>query len=160
MTEDRVCAVIPYRDDLRPHFERLNRAWIEQHFTVEAGDVAELGDPHTTFVVPGGQVFFVLEEGGEVVGTCAVAPHSGHPGEFHLSKMAVADAARGRGHGDRLLRAALDFARASGARAVTLVSSRRLTPALRLYEKHGFREVPLDPDEQYARADIKMRLNL
>jgi GNAT superfamily N-acetyltransferase len=119
-------------------------------------------DPHGTFVAPGGQVFFVIEAGGngEVVGTCAVAPHPGHAGEFHLSKMAVADAARGRGYGALLLRAALDFARGAGAHAVTLVSNRRLTPALTLYAKHGFREVPLDPDEQYARADIKMRRDL
>jgi GNAT superfamily N-acetyltransferase len=156
---DAVTRVVPYREGLRPHFERLNREWIERHFQLEEADLAEMRDPHGTFVASGGQVFFV-EEAGAIVGTCAIAPHSGHPGEFHLSKMAVAEEARGRGHGDRLMRAAVAFSRNAGARSVTLVSNRRLSPALRLYEKHGFHEVPLDPDEQYSRADIKMRLDL
>jgi ribosomal protein S18 acetylase RimI-like enzyme len=151
--------VVPYRKDLRPHFERLNRAWIERHFVLEEADLAEMRDPHAAFLAPGGQIFFVEEEG-HIVGTCAIAPHAGHSGEFHLSKMAVAEEARGRGHGDRLMQAAIAFARDAGARSITLVSNRRLTPALRLYEKHGFRAVPLDPDEQYVRADIKMRLDL
>jgi len=151
--------VVPYREELRPHFERLNRDWIERHFALEEADLAEMRDPHAAFLAPGGQIFFIEEEG-EIVGTCAIAPHAGHSGEYHLSKMAVAEEARGRGHGDRLMQAAVAFARAAGARSITLVSNKRLTPALRLYEKHGFRAVPLDPDEQYARADIKMRLGL
>jgi GNAT superfamily N-acetyltransferase len=156
---DAVTRVVPYREDLRSHFERLNREWIERHFRLEEADLAEIRDPHATFVTPGGQIFFV-EEAGTIVGTCAIAPHACHPGEFHLSKMAVAEEARGRGHGDRLMRAAVAFSRNAGARSVSLVSNRRLTPALRLYEKHGFQEVPLDPEEQYSRADIKMQLDL
>jgi GNAT superfamily N-acetyltransferase len=152
--------VVPYREELRPHFERLNRDWIERHFTLEEADLAELRDPHAAFLTPGGQIFFVEDREGSIVGACAIAPHAGHPSEYHLSKMAVAEEARGRGHGDRLMQAAIAFALGKGARSITLVSNRRLTPALRLYQKHGFREVPLDPDEQYARADIKMRLDL
>jgi len=38
-----------------------------------------------------------------------------------------------------------------------LVSNTRLTPAIRLYEKHGFQSVPLAPDEPYSRADIRMQ---
>jgi len=96
----------------------------------------------------------------EILGVCAIAPRHGHPEEFGLSKMAVAEEARGRGYGDLLLDAAVAFARATGAAAVTLVSNTRLTSAMRLYEKHGFQAVPLDPDEEYARANIKMRLRL
>lgn len=158
-----MATIISYRADLRPHFERLNRDWIEQYFTVEAADEAEFRDPEATFITPGGQIFFALDERETVVGVCAVAPvlHGGGPGrEFGLAKMAVAPEARGRGYGDLLLGAAVAFAREAGASAVTLVSNRRLTPALRLYAKHGFREVPLDPDEEYSRADIKMRLDL
>lgn len=151
--------VATYRDEWQPEFERLNRDWIERHFAVEAADLAEMRDPRAAFLAHGGQVFFVLEAGA-VVGTCAIAPHPGRPGEYHLSKMAVREEARGRGHGDRLLRAAIAFAREAGAHAVTLASNTKLAPAIHLYEKHGFRPVPPDPDEQYERANIKMRRDL
>ena len=45
----------------------------------------------------------------------------------------------------------------AGAARLELVSNTRLETAIRLYRKHGFEEVPLDPGEVYARADIRMR---
>jgi ribosomal protein S18 acetylase RimI-like enzyme len=41
-----------------------------------------------------------------------------------------------------------------------LVSNTRLAPALRLYRKCGFVEVPMEPGIEYARADIQMELDL
>ena len=41
-----------------------------------------------------------------------------------------------------------------------LVSNTRLGPALNLYRKHGFREVPLGPGNGYSRADIQLELTL
>jgi hypothetical protein len=44
---------------------------------------------------------------------------------------------------------------------VELLTNSMLTPALRLYEKHGFLRVPAAPHEGgYARADVKMVLEL
>jgi hypothetical protein len=34
--------ILPYRPAWRPHFEELNRAWLEKTFTVEAPDAALL----------------------------------------------------------------------------------------------------------------------
>lgn len=148
--------VAPYRPEWQPHFERLNRAWIERFFVVEESDLTEMRNPETRFLAQGGQIFFILE-GETVVGTCAIAPDPKHPEEYHLSKMAVDESVRGRGYGDRLIEVALTFAREAGAHTVTLVSNTVLTPAIRLYRKHGFQEVSLDPDEEYERANIKMR---
>ena len=75
---------------------------------------------------------------------------------FELAKMAVEPAAQGRGYGDRLVEAAVEFARAAGARRIILVSNTLLGPALNLYRKHGFRDVPLDPANGYTRADIQL----
>ena len=149
--------VVTWRADYREDFERLNREWIEAHFVVEPGDEAVFRDPGAAIVAPGGQIFFVVENG-RVHGTCALIPHA--PGVLELAKMAVSAGARGHGYGDLLLRAAIDYARRTGVRKLMLVSNTTLVPAIRLYRKHGFQEVPLEPGIEYARADIQMELDL
>lgn len=150
--------VVPYRPELRSAFEALNREWIEAYFRMEPADERILADPEREVRQPGGEVFFLLEEG-RPVGTCAVIPHGA--GSYELAKMGVTAVARGRGHGDRLLRAAIDFARGRGARRLELLTNSALAPAIALYEKHGFRRVPVEAGEgEYARADVKMVLDL
>jgi putative acetyltransferase len=150
--------VVRFRPELRDAFERLNRQWIEEYFSVEEPDRAVFRDPDGTILRPGGEIFFVLADG-DVVGTCAMVQH-GHDA-FELAKMAVDPSARGLGHGDRLIVAAIDFARERGAARVELLTNSMLVPALRLYEKHGFRRVPVSAREgNYVRADTKMVLEL
>ena len=149
--------VVTYRDELRPHFERLNRAWIERYFRVEGPDLALFSDPRGGIIEPGGEIFFVVDEAG-VQGTCAVLPHG--PDTYELAKMAVDDGARGRGYGDLLMEAAIAFARAAGAERLMLVTNSRLEPALRLYRKHGFVDVPIGPSSGYDRADTQLELAL
>ena len=55
--------------------------------------------------------------------------------------------------------AVLDKARELGASWMELLSNSRLTPALKLYEKLGFRHVPVPPT-LYQRTDVKMVLDL
>jgi putative acetyltransferase len=149
--------IVDWRPEYRVHFERLNLEWIERYFVVEEEDRKVFGDPETAIVQPGGQIFFVVDEAG-VRGTCAVIRHDGDT--YELAKMAVAEDARGRGYGDRLMEAAIGFARGAGGRRLMLVSNTRLGPALTLYRKHGFRDVPLDPANGYSRADIQLELPL
>jgi ribosomal protein S18 acetylase RimI-like enzyme len=149
--------VVTYREELRPAFEQLNRDWIERYFNLEDADREVFADPAGTILGPGGQIFFVLE-GNVVLGTCAVVRHG--PTECEIAKMAVAPAARGRGLGDRLMDASLDFARRIGASRIVIVSNTLLAPAIRLYRKHGFVEVPLEPDGRYQRANIRLERRL
>lgn len=145
--------VVTYREEYRGHFEQLNRAWIEQHFVVEEADREVFRDPAEAIIRPGGQIFFVVE-GDEVLGTCAVIAHE--PGVYEIAKMAVSPAARGKGYGDLLMNATVEFARRAGATKVVIVSNTVLTTAIRLYEKHGFVRVPLDERERFARANIRL----
>jgi ribosomal protein S18 acetylase RimI-like enzyme len=145
--------VVPYREELRTAFEELNRDWIETYFVLEDADRAVFADPAGAILGPGGQIFFVLE-GDTVLGTCAVLRHSST--ECEIAKMAVAPAARGRGLGDLLMETAVGFARQIGAKRVAIVSNTVLAPALRLYRKHGFVEVPLASDGRYQRANIRL----
>jgi ribosomal protein S18 acetylase RimI-like enzyme len=149
--------VVPYREEFRAAFERLNREWIETYFVVEPADRKILGDPRGEILDRGGQVFFVLERN-EVKGTCAVLWHS--PEECEIAKMAVAPGARGRGLGDLLMEACVAFARQTGSRRLVIVSNTRLEAAIRLYRKHGFVQVPLAADRRYQRANIRLELEL
>jgi putative acetyltransferase len=152
-TSDSGVTVVPYRPEYADAFARLNREWIEAHFELEDADRAIFNDPYGSIVAPGGQIFFVME-GGAIRGTCAVIRHG--PEDFEIAKMAVAREARGRGFGDRLMLAARDFAASQGARRMIIVSNTVLGPAIRLYEKHGFAAVPLQGDQRYRRANIRL----
>jgi putative acetyltransferase len=149
--------VVRYREQFRDAFERLNREWIETYFVLEPADREILGDPQGKILDSGGQIFFVLDRG-EVQGTCAVLRHD--VDQCEIAKMAVAAAARGRGYGDLLMEASLAFAREIGSRRVVVVSNTMLSPAIRLYQKHGFAQVPLAGDGRYRRANIRLELEL
>jgi GNAT superfamily N-acetyltransferase len=152
-----MASLVTWRADLRPDFERLNREWIERWFVVEEEDRKVFADPAGRIVQPGGQIFFVVDEAG-VRGTCAVIRHDAET--FELAKMAVEPSAQGRGYGDLLVKAARGFAAEAGATRLMLVSNTRLGPALNLYRKHGFRDVPLDEANGYSRADIQLEVAL
>jgi putative acetyltransferase len=156
-TADAGPSVVRYREELRAAFEQLNRDWIESYFVLEDADREIFADPAHRILDQGGQIFFVVEKG-EALGTCAVLRHSS--AECEIAKMAVAPAARGRGLGDVLMAAAIEYAREIGATRIIIVSNRVLGPALQLYRKHGFLEVPLGSDERYERANIRMERQL
>ena len=156
METDMDLQVVTYDDRYRDAFAQLNLEWIETLFEVEPRDSAVLGDPRGMIVAPGGEVFFLLAQG-EVVGTVAMMPIDGG---FDLTKMAVAPHARGKGYGERLMQAALDWARSHDAARVTLCSNTQLTPALSLYRKHGFRTVQGGAEADWKRCDIIMELDL
>lgn len=149
--------IVPYREELRPAFEQLNRQWIEAHFTLEPADREIFGDPQRQILDHGGQIFFVVERG-QVQGTCAVIRHG--PNECEIAKMAVAPRARGRGFGDLLMQTGIAFARQIGSRRIVILSNTVLEPAIRLYRRHGFVQVPLTLDPRYRRANIRLELDL
>jgi putative acetyltransferase len=149
--------VVPFRTDLAHYFGALNREWIERYFVVEEADFIVFNDPLTAIVEPGGQIFFVTV-GDEVFGTCAVIRCNSKL--YELAKMAVSPVARGRGYGDLLVERAVEFARVAEAETLMLLSNSSLVPALRLYEKHGFRSVPVSTPHHYSRVDVQMELSL
>src|SRR3954466_9280690 len=120
-------------------FRRLNEEWILQHFTLESCDEQALLDPEGTILSAGGRIFFAIQNG-VPVGCCALRAMSAD--EFELAKMAVTESSRGMGVGRRLLAQVIEEARASGARRLYLETNHVLTPAIRLYERMGFRHVP------------------
>jgi GNAT superfamily N-acetyltransferase len=148
--------VVEYESRHRGAFGDLNVEWITAHFVLEDVDRKVLDDPEGSILRPGGCIL-MAEDGDRIVGCCALIRIA--PDAFELAKMAVTPAARGKGIGMLLGRAAVERARNMGARRVELLSNTALQPALGLYRKLGFVEAPLGPTG-YRRANIKMVLQL
>lgn len=146
-------AILDYRPELAPDFERLNREWLEALFRVEDVDANVLADPGRHVIEPGGHIL-LARIGDEVVGTVALKHEGG--GRYELTKMAVTASAQGKGVGRLLALAAIERYRAIGGRELYLESHSSLTPALRLYESIGFRHTPPPAPSEYERADVYM----
>ncbi|GAA3938215.1 GNAT family N-acetyltransferase [Hymenobacter algoricola] len=148
--------ILDYDPAHQPAFRALNHEWITRFFVMEEPDYQMLDDPQRYILAPGGAIVMAQYDG-QLVGTCALLRE--HAGVFELAKMAVAPAAQGLGIGWALGQAAIVKARELGARQLELLSNSRLTPALALYRKLGFRAVPVPPSP-YQRTDVKMVLDL
>jgi ribosomal protein S18 acetylase RimI-like enzyme len=73
--------------------------------------------------------------------------------------MAVSENHQGKNIGNQMLEFCLSKARQLKMQKVILFSNTILQPAIHLYRKYGFREVPLENSE-YKRSNIKMEIDL
>jgi putative acetyltransferase len=148
--------IVDYQAQYAPDFKRLNLEWIEKYFIVEDHDREQLDNPDTDIISKGGYILFALVDNC-TAGTCALIKTGDD--EFELAKMAVSPGMQGKQVGKKLGQAILDRAASIGAKRVWLESNRILEPAINLYKKLGFVEIPVSYTP-YARADIKMELVL
>ena len=140
-------------------FAALNREWIERYFAMEAADEAVFADPERYILQGGGAIVFAQRDDDQaLVGTCALQMHG--PQLAELAKMAVTPSAQGAGAGRLLGEAVIDRARKRGVRRLFLDTNSVLQPAISLYKKLGFIEVPRPEDSRYARSDTYMELLL
>jgi glutamate/tyrosine decarboxylase-like PLP-dependent enzyme/ribosomal protein S18 acetylase RimI-like enzyme len=147
-----------FQDAYQPAFAALNREWIEQYFVLEPADREQLDDPRAHIIEPGGEIF-VLFEDGVARGTCAMCRLDER--SFELAKMAVSPSAQGRGHGNRLMDAAIAFARERGAERIVIRSETGLRSAIGLYRKYGFHVTRLGScGDEYRRCNIRLELDL
>ena len=151
MIDDTV-HIIPFRQDLANHFKELNLHWVRKYFYVEPMDEVILSNPQEYVIDKAGHVFFA-EWNGEIAGTFALLKVDDNV--YELSKMAVDEKFQGRKIGNRMLEAAIQKAAELGAKKLILYSNTILEPAIHLYEKYGFTEVPLG-NSDYKRSNIKM----
>lgn len=150
--------------DFRPSdadaFRDLNLAWVEQYFSVEAEDRAQLEDPQIHILDKGGAIL-IADLNGAAVGTVGLVPGHNH-GVLELIKMSARSDLQGQGIGRALMTAAIDKARAKGARKIWLETNTVLAAALALYRKSGFRELTGDEvaETPYDRCNCQMVLEL
>lgn len=150
----------PFQPSDRAAFKELNLAWINQYFTIEPEDIAQLEHPEATILDKGGCIL-IAEQDAEVVGTTGLIP-AHRDDTVELVKMAVKPGLRGGGIGQALMNAALSTAREMGASTIWLETHTSLKAAKALYEKAGFVELP-EADwvkSPYSRCNCQMRLSL
>jgi ribosomal protein S18 acetylase RimI-like enzyme len=115
-----------------------------------------LSHPKEAILDEGGAILMALYED-RPAGT--VALRKVNETTFEFTKMAVDEAFRRKGIAEALSIAAFDKARKLGGTKIVLYSQTQLEPAIRLYHKLGFEEVPIEP-ATYKRANIKMEKSL
>jgi GNAT superfamily N-acetyltransferase len=145
-----------YNKNYKEYFKILNLEWLELYFKVEPIDMDLLSNPDK-IIDEGGEIFFAKLDN-IIVGTCALLKIDENT--FELAKMAVTKKAQGKKIGEQLGKAAIDYAKKKQIKIIILESNTLLLPALNLYRKLGFVEVPGYISSKYSRSNIKMELKL
>lgn len=148
--------IIAYDDKHKPQFRLLNLEWLEKYNLAETHDFEVLDDPRKTILDEGGFIYLAMQND-KVIGTAALAKME--DGIYELAKMSVAPEHRGKGIGNILIQHCLDKARQLNATKVLLYSNSQLQAAISMYEKFGFKHIPV-VDSPFVTADIKMELSL
>lgn len=151
--------IVEYQPEYKKAFCELNRKWIEAYWELETHDKEVLENPEKHILNNGGHIFVALYNGFPV-GVCALCPMPEKSSfDFELAKLAVNNSIQRKGIGRRLCNAVIDKARQLGGKRLFLESNTRLKPAIALYRKLGFKELP-EYHPAYTRGDIQMDLSL
>ena len=139
-------------------FYELNIEWLEKFFRVEEYDYKVLSNSKKYIIDKGGEIFFA-KNNLEIIGTVALMPTS-DKNIFELTKMAVKPSYQNLGIGRRLLEKCLEFSKEKKYNSMILYSNRKLKNAIYLYKAYGFKEVEIENNSPYLRANIKMEIKI
>ena len=148
--------IINYEAKHQPDFERMNRKWIEAWFTMEPLDEWVLTNPEEAILKDGGAILMALYDGA-VAGTVGLRKVGEQTYEF--TKMAVDENYRRKGIAEALSYASFEKAKELGATKIILYSNTKNANAIKLYEKIGFKHLPVEPGV-YERANVKMEIDV
>ena len=149
-------SIINYEAKHQPDFERMNRKWIEAWFTMEPLDEWVLTNPEEAILKDGGAILMALYDGA-VAGTVGLRKVGEQTYEF--TKMAVDENYRRKGIAEALSYASFEKAKELGATKIILYSNTKNANAIKLYEKIGFKHLPVEPGV-YERANVKMEIDV
>lgn len=145
--------IIEYDKKYKNEFIRLNTEWLNRFFMVEPVD-QDMMDRVEELIENGAMVYFAIEND-KVLATCMAMPVKGN--HWEICKLAAQNQYTGTGAGSAVFKASMDYAIKKGAEKLSLISCRSLSPAIHIYEKFGFKEVPLNKAFWGAeKADIEM----
>lgn len=152
MNLENIVTIIPFSPDLADPIKTLNIEWLKKYFKIEPKDEIVLSHPQEEIIDKGGMIYYA-EYNSNIVGTVSLIKITDTI--YELSKMAVTDDVQGLGIGKKLLQHCVKIAQENAIKKIILYSNTGLEPAIHLYRKFGFKEIPLE-DGVYERADIKM----
>lgn len=146
--------VINYEPRYKNDFRSLNLEWISTWFEVEPLDLEQLDYPEENIISKGGRIY-LARANDEIIGTITLKKVNDTV--YELSKMAVSPKHQGAGAGILLARHLIKEAQNLGCKLLFLESNQKLIPALNLYRKLGFTEVPV-VDSPFSRADYRAEM--
>lgn len=150
--------IVPYSPEYKDDFIEMNNAWISGMFTMEPQDEKELANIEP-YIEKGGQIFFALDDDGNVMASCMIAPRE--DGDWEIMKFAARGMYTGTSAGSACLKACIDYAKSLDLPKIIIVSNRKCTHAVHLYRKFGFTEIPVDKKKfPFERADIAFEMKL
>jgi ribosomal protein S18 acetylase RimI-like enzyme len=151
-----VTAIVKWKDEYKEDFINLSIEWLEKYVRVEPADEEILYHPYESILNDGGMIFFAQQDGVNI-GTVSMINMGG--GAYELAKLAVTESFKGQHISDLLMETALAYAKEKDAKKVILFTNSNLIPAIGLYHKYGFVDIPVT-DNEYEEADMKMELSL
>lgn len=144
--------VVPYSPQYKEDFVEMNHAWISEMFVIEQEDIRELNNIDS-YIQLGGEIFFALDDEGEVMASCMIAPRD--DGDWEIMKFAAKGMYTGSGAGSACLKACIDYAKSKGIDRIIIVTNKKCVHAIHLYNKFGFTEMPVDKEKfPFERANI------
>jgi DNA-binding MarR family transcriptional regulator/GNAT superfamily N-acetyltransferase len=146
--------IIPFSDNYAQLFHDLNMEWLEKYFYVEDHDKEVLENPRSYIIDNSGYIFFA-KYNEKIVGTVALM---NEPGGYELSKMAVLPNYQGLKIGQKLMDHCIQFSKDKKWPALLIYSNTKLFPAINMYRKNDFVEIPIEKNTPYDRGNIKMEL--
>jgi ribosomal protein S18 acetylase RimI-like enzyme len=150
--------ILLYKDQLAPHFERINAQWINAMFVLEDIDKQVLQQPRKHIIDKGGKIWFAKHSTLGIIGACALLNKG--DGNFELTKMGVLDTARGLKVGEVMLRYVIKQAKEMNIACLFLLTNSKCEAAIHLYEKNGFehdKQIMQTYGQSYARCNVAMR---
>lgn len=143
--------IVKYDKKYCEEFIRLNLEWIDRYYEIEPSDRKMLKSIDE-YIQKGAMIYFAVEDE-QVLATCMIEPHEDNVWE--ICKLAAAEQYTGKGAGSAVFEACLNYAIEHGAKKIELVTGSILKPALHIYKKFNFQEVPLDRNKwPYKRAEL------
>ena len=154
--ESKDIKIVPYEPCYQSAFRTLNEEWITAYFRMEEADYKALDHPKEYILEKGGAILVALYKD-EPVGVCALCKMDHPLYDYELAKLAVSPKVQGKGIGVLLCEAVVNKAKELGGKRIFIESNTRLKPAIHIYHKLGFKELP-EYHTTYERGDIQMEL--
>ncbi len=147
--------IIKWEDRFAKAYIDLSIEWLEKYVSVEPGDLEIIEHPYEAVLNNGGMIWFALLDN-TPIGTVTMIKSND---SYEVAKLAVTEKYKKLGIGKRLMKVAIEFARENSTKKIYLFTNHNLIPAINLYKKCGFVQIPLI-DNKYIESDMKMELYL
>lgn len=142
--------VVTFKEKYRQPFIDFNTDWIVSNFGFLEDHDKETFEHIDNELNQGAMIFFAIED--EIPLACCMSKPM-QDTTWEICKLGSNKNVPHKGAGSLVFEAAMEWALEHGAKRLFIISNSKLKPALHIYEKYGFQELPLD-DYEYVRGDI------